>query len=538
MVSLSDWKRRRGITGGVYRVDRCFPALRKALDARGWTSNDDEGESYLWDLRYAIKFSGVGDMEKISESQVYNFFLRNREFAAKSYLNVNLLSCNVTSADWQLDRDAFYPRSFDLSRSSEQFADYFKWIKCLSILKALQNYLSSHPSIDSVLISPEGIAAVIQGGRAYTKDADSVLEGHGEVNDKFPCHLWAFLEKIDTNTWTIKKKSPPTHENASFTQNELGPTTGVAVSPSSPVTGVADTRTSLMTEIDEILILWKARDAQFELTTFSNPLWVVKPSGKSRGRGVRVLTDLCEILSFSGINVVQKYIENPLLINGRKFDIRQWGLVTEWSPLGLWFYEKCYLRFAVNQYDARNRSKYIHLTNNSISKKNVNFDSEQSMMNCGDFSDLLRRNFQVDFSHIKKQLKALTYTCLACCQETVTARKNSFEMVGLDFMIDTNFHVWLLEANCSPDLSYSTPTTSDLVQKMLPDLVKVLLDVEGFCGSRSERTWGPKLLKNIYSGDFTLLRPVNRRKETLLNKNREILKIDGVALRTRTTIKS
>ena len=67
--------------------------------------------------------------------------------------------------------------------------------------------------------------------------------------------------------------------------------------------------------------------------------------------------------------VAQKYIEKPLLIRKRKFDIRQWVLLTDFKPFRVWVYEECYVRFCAEEYTSQNlKDRKIHLTNNSVTK--------------------------------------------------------------------------------------------------------------------------------------------------------------------------
>jgi len=114
--------------------------------------------------------------------------------------------------------------------------------------------------------------------------------------------------------------------------------------------------------------------------------WILKPGGKSRGRGITIHSKYESIVNSIAtaqgqpqedhIWVVQKYIENPLIILSKKFDIRQWVVVTSWRPLRIWYFDECYLRFTSDDYDpTRLHNKFMHLTNNCIASQSKNFNN-------------------------------------------------------------------------------------------------------------------------------------------------------------------
>ena len=65
--------------------------------------------------------------------------------------------------------------------------------------------------------------------------------------------------------------------------------------------------------------------------------------------------------------VVQKYLEKPLLINRRKFDIRLWVLVNHENKVYL--FKEGYIRTSSYEFELSPESiekPFIHLTNNAV----------------------------------------------------------------------------------------------------------------------------------------------------------------------------
>ena len=55
-------------------------------------------------------------------------------------------------------------------------------------------------------------------------------------------------------------------------------------------------------------------------------------------------------------------------------------------------------------------------------------------------------------------------------------RENSFELFGLDFMIDESFHVWLIEVNTNPCLETSSPILSRIIPTLVENVFRLALD--------------------------------------------------------------
>ena len=262
----------------------------------------------------------------------------------------------------------------------------------------------------------------------------------------------------------------------------------------------------LLPEINEILEKLSKHFPLFESCGSKN-IWIVKPSGLSRGRGISCIDQLNDILTNIKPHnhiVIQKYIENPLVIKGRKFDIRQWVLVTSFNPLTVYLFDTPYIRFGAEEFHLDDfKNIFSQLTGNSIAKHSEKFENseiEGDMWEIEQFREYLKERFGKDcWPEMQEKIKKIVIYALECAKHKIMNRKNSHEVFGFDIMVDELLNVFLIEINLSPDWTYSTKVTEKLVKIASEDMMKVVLD-------QAEENLKPeKERKEVDTGRFKLI---------------------------------
>jgi hypothetical protein len=217
-------------------------------------------------------------------------------------------------------------------------------------------------------------------------------------------------------------------------------------------------------------------------------LWIVKPTHANRGTGIRMFRSLAAIQAHlaekGGTMVVQKYVECPLLLMNRKFDIR--CLVFVDVQMNVYMYQDSYVRMSSYTYDTENlEDRSIHLTNYAVQKKTeaASQFEEGNNLTLDDFQRIVREehpdrsDFDVQRDIVEQYKKLIMETFNACKDKLNPFReKHTFEVYGFDFLVDANFKVWLLEVNTNPYIGCSSAIITRIFTGMLEGVARLTID--------------------------------------------------------------
>ncbi|KAJ2949676.1 hypothetical protein O0L34_g15603 [Tuta absoluta] len=221
-----------------------------------------------------------------------------------------------------------------------------------------------------------------------------------------------------------------------------------------------------------------------------NKTFIIKPECGSQGRGIYLTKSLKDIKPTDKL-ICQVYLAKPYLVDGYKFDIRVYTLITSCDPLRIFVYNEGLVRFATSRYADPNVTNttnvFMHLTNYALNKhsRTYVYDSEAgskrkiSTLNkilLSQGIDLDRLWHSVDQVIVKTIISAwpiLKHSYHACfpSHDMVHA---CFEILGFDILLDHKLHPYILEVNHSPSFHTDTQLDREVKEALLSDTFTML----------------------------------------------------------------
>ena len=221
-------------------------------------------------------------------------------------------------------------------------------------------------------------------------------------------------------------------------------------------------------------------------------LWLIKPKSSSEGRGIHIFESL---KSEKGSFLITKYIENPHLLYGKKYDFRIYILITSVNPLSIYIYKQGLVRISSEKYSLdinKLNSKYIHLTNTAVNKGNKEYIFNDSINSeLGNKWSLKAyqkycKKMGIDYDSIFSNIKDIAikvilsiYDRLLKGDEVNYEHKNFYHrnyhnLFGFDLILDDDFKVYLLEVNDGPSLSLYDNMDRDIKTKLMADTFNLI----------------------------------------------------------------
>ncbi|KAL4465184.1 hypothetical protein ABPG72_019338 [Tetrahymena utriculariae] len=249
-----------------------------------------------------------------------------------------------------------------------------------------------------------------------------------------------------------------------------------------------------------------------ELEFFNNVeggYWLAKDPYGSLGKGIKLFRDTQQIKKkikfyksnkqellndlqikenrpyISMFQVIQKYLENPFLIDGRKFDIRSYVLIASVEPFVV-LYQSGFIKKCIKQYDLNfeefdEDESMKHLTNRSFQKKNENYqkEAEDLMMSIEQYETYLKSKEHFTQDQIQflwnQAKKTVSYSLLAA-KKQLAKKKGYFQLLGIDLIFDVNFNAYIIEYNTSAGLFMDLSTHHLVIPQLLQTTLDLILD--------------------------------------------------------------
>ncbi|CAD8156648.1 unnamed protein product [Paramecium pentaurelia] len=223
------------------------------------------------------------------------------------------------------------------------------------------------------------------------------------------------------------------------------------------------------------------------------PQYILK-TNQHRGEGITVLfeketKDILEEYNYgqecgniSKQVIAQRYISNPFLYKGHKIEFRIYYTIISTKPVIAYSYSRALIKRCAKPFSVHSTEKGAHVCNTAIVKNLVKTDKDDQEIEDEEFfidwyleglEDLLIKQGRAKKGWLQSYLYPKIHRSLIHMTKATYhsfARDSTFgEFFAVDFLLDDNLDVWVLEVNYNPQILSVTPDRIKRNYKMLED---------------------------------------------------------------------
>jgi len=270
-----------------------------------------------------------------------------------------------------------------------------------------------------------------------------------------------------------------------------------------------------------------------------NYIWVSKEPDSAQGEGIVVNPNITKMKEDFLINpsvtdpnkarcrptfltkeeefLIQRYIENPLLLKKKKMEIRTYWMIASLDPFIVLYHDGT-VRLTTKDYKNDDwKDPLIHITNTRQQKNNdpkfwnTVTDRKWTVPQLGEYlQDEGRLKSGSDWvdntlrPYLKKVIALVAKAALPSLKGDGTSKKprdaGRFELLGMDVILDDTLQPWLTEVQVGPGLSRDPGVKTQIIPKLIEEMFAIALEVD--VSKRYGIHVSSKTIKNAHSWEI------------------------------------
>jgi hypothetical protein len=185
--------------------------------------------------------------------------------------------------------------------------------------------------------------------------------------------------------------------------------------------------------------------------------WVIKPANGLGSHGVHVIKNWTEVAAIKERTVVQKFLTNPHLVNGRTVEYRLHVLVTSILPLRVYASNLIVCKLGLGEFNLKNLSSPCATLHGRIHMKACGVKDVTSILQSTE-RELTEKFSPAEAKKLKDGFESIVIKTILSIERKqhreieskLFNSYNGYQLLSFDFFIDSGLQPWLNEVNTHP----------------------------------------------------------------------------------------